>query len=108
MRCSASSAPDRSTWRTPTVKAPRRLRALTAVPVLVLVLALPACGGSTADDADAPSGAGTTPAPPASAGSTVPVAEAPIGARCDVLPAEGAGSLAALATTPAGTAVNTN
>jgi uncharacterized surface protein with fasciclin (FAS1) repeats len=90
------------------VKAPRRLRALTAVPVLVLVLALPACGGSTADDAAAPSAAGTSAAPPASTGSTAPGAEGPIGDGCDVLPAEGAGSLAALATTPAGTAVSTN
>jgi uncharacterized surface protein with fasciclin (FAS1) repeats len=77
------------------------------VPALLLVLSLAACGGS-AEDAAAPSAAGTSSAAPEATGSTTPAAQGPIGDGCDVLPAEGPGSLAALATTPAGTAVSTN
>ncbi len=91
------------------VKAPRRSRAaaLTAVPGLVLVLALTACGGSAGGGATASGAAPSAadPAPTTAAGT--PAAEGPIGAGCDVLPAEGPGSPASLATTPAGTAVST-
>jgi uncharacterized surface protein with fasciclin (FAS1) repeats len=81
--------------------------ALTAVPGLVLVLALTACGGS-GGGAAASSPAGSSAAPAESAIAAPPATEGPIGAGCDVLPAEGPGSLAALATTPAGAAVSTN
>ncbi|WP_222264940.1 fasciclin domain-containing protein [Modestobacter marinus] len=92
------------------MKAPRRSRAaaLTAVPGLVLVLALTACGGSAGGDAAASSAATSAADPAETTAAATPAAAGPIGAGCDVLPTEGPGSLAALASTPAGTAVNTN
>jgi uncharacterized surface protein with fasciclin (FAS1) repeats len=92
------------------VKAPRRspAAALTAVPGLVLVLVLTACGGSAGGDPAAPSAATSAADPAEPTATATPAAAGPIGAGCDVLPAEGPGSLAALATTPAGTAVSTN
>ncbi|WP_369135141.1 fasciclin domain-containing protein [Modestobacter sp. I12A-02662] len=91
------------------MRAPRRSRAaaLTAVPGLVLVLVLTACGG-TAGDAAATGAAPSAAGPAETTATATPAAEGPIGAGCDVLPAEGPGSLPALATTPAGTAVSTN